>query len=134
MVTTTLTSTPEGNLMAVTCLTCSLIQSRSIYLLKILISNLSQVLDPLPQGVLLQVILRFLLGILTGPVILIPCSLAFLMISLVTCSMEANLMQLMVILNLWLVWSTYLPFSLISAIVVKIINNYYLINTPISIY
>ena len=132
--TTTLTSTPEGNLMAVTCLTCSLIQSRSIYLLKILISNLSQVLDPLPQGVLLQVILRFLLGILTGPVILIPCSLAFLMISLVTCSMEANLMQLMVILNLWLVWSTYLPFSLISAIVVKIINNYYLINTPISIY
>ena len=121
--TTTLTSTPDGNLMAVTCLTCSLIQSRSIYLLKILISNLSQVLDPLPQGVLLQVILRFLFGILTGPVILIPCSLAFLMISLVTCSMEANLMQLMVILNLWLVWSTYLPFSLMSAIVVKIINN-----------
>ena len=80
LLTMTLTSTPEGSLIAVTCLTCSLIQSKSIYLLKILISNLSHVLEPLPHGVLLQVILRFLFGILTGPVILIPCSLAFLMI------------------------------------------------------
>jgi hypothetical protein len=46
LLTMTLTSTPDGNLIAVTVLTCSLVQSRSIYLLKMVISKLSQVFDP----------------------------------------------------------------------------------------
>ena len=67
----TLISTPLGTTMEVTSLSWDEVHSRSIYLLKTVISQLSQVLEPSPQGVLLQQILRCLLGILTGPLSLI---------------------------------------------------------------
>lgn len=67
----TLISTPLGTTMEVTSLSWEEVHSRSIYLLKTVISQLSQVLEPSPQGVLLQQILRCLLGILTGPLSLI---------------------------------------------------------------
>ena len=49
------------------CLTSSDGLCKSINLLWILISNLSQVFEPSPQGVFLVVILRTLVGSLTGP-------------------------------------------------------------------
>ena len=54
-------------LMEVICLTISEGEWRSITRLWILSWNLSQVLEPSPQGVLRVVILRTLVGILTGP-------------------------------------------------------------------
>ena len=63
----TSTSTPGSIEMEVICLTISEGEWRSITLLWILIWNLSQVLEPSPQGVFLVVILRVLVGILTGP-------------------------------------------------------------------
>merc|ERR1719295_1714019 len=53
--------------MEVICLTISEGECRSMTRLWILIWNLSQVLEPSPQGVFLVVILRVLVGILTGP-------------------------------------------------------------------
>merc|ERR1719278_364974 len=63
----TSTSTPGSMLMEVICLTISEGEWRSMTRLWILIWNLSQVLEPSPQGVFPVVILRTLVGILTGP-------------------------------------------------------------------
>lgn len=76
----TLTSTPGSNLKEVTSFTNSDGQNKSITLLWILISYLSQVLVPSPHGLFLVVILKVLVGILTGPFTLNSCSLAALMI------------------------------------------------------
>ena len=58
------------------CLTISDGLWRSIRRLWILISNLSQVLEPSPQGVLRVVIFRYFVGIRTGPFTLSFLSLA----------------------------------------------------------
>lgn len=58
------------------CFTVSAALWRSITLLWILISNLSQVLDPSPQGVLRVVIFKILVGIRIGPFTLSSDSLA----------------------------------------------------------
>ena len=74
----TVMSIPLGMVKDVTYLICEDVHSKSMYLLKTVISNLSQVLEPSPQGVLRQVMLRCLLGSLTGPLILTsPDFLAF---------------------------------------------------------
>lgn len=63
----TSTSTPGSILMLVICLTISDGECRSITLLCIRIWNLSQVLEPSPQGVLRVVMRRILVGMRTGP-------------------------------------------------------------------
>ena len=78
--TLTLTSTPGSNLNEVTSLTSSDGQNKSITLLWILISYLSQVLVPSPHGLFLVVILRVLVGIRTGPLTLNSWSFDELMI------------------------------------------------------
>merc|ERR1712241_972093 len=72
----TSTSTPGSMLMEVICLTISEGECRSMTRLWILTWNLSQVLEPSPQGVFLVVILRVLVGILTGPFTFSSLSLA----------------------------------------------------------
>merc|ERR1719411_675005 len=87
----TSTSTPGSMLIEVICFTISDGLCRSMTLLWILIWNLSQVLEPSPQGVFLVVILRVLVGILTGPLTLRSLSLAPLMRSLQTFSRDLTL-------------------------------------------
>lgn len=72
----TSTSTPGSMEMLVICFTISDGEYRSIILLWILIWNLSQVLEPSPQGVLRVVILKILVGIRTGPLAFSFCFLA----------------------------------------------------------
>lgn len=64
-----LTSTPGSILKFVISFTTLDGQWISMTLLWILISNLSQVLDPSPQGVFLVVILKIFVGIRTGPLV-----------------------------------------------------------------
>jgi hypothetical protein len=109
----TLISIPVGIVIEVTSLICPAVHSRSIYLLKIVISQLSQVLDPSPQGVLLQQMRRCLLGSLTGPVIFTPWFLALLTNWLVTCWTAFNLLPLKVILVFLIYWSST-PYFLVS--------------------
>merc|ERR1719166_659286 len=94
----TSTSTPGSILIEVICFTISEGLWRSMTLLWILIWNLSQVLLPSPQGVLRVVILRVLVGILTGPFTFSSLSLAPLMRSLQTFSRDFTLREVRVIL------------------------------------
>merc|ERR1739838_825772 len=68
----TSTSTPGSMEMDVICLTISEGGGRSITRLWTRIWNLSQVLDPSPQGVLRVVMRRVLVGMRTGPLSLRP--------------------------------------------------------------
>ena len=77
-----LTSTEASILKVVMSLTTEDGQWISITLLWILISYLSQVLVPSPHGDFLVVILKILVGILTGPLVSYPLFLALTMISL----------------------------------------------------
>merc|ERR1719422_619168 len=88
-------------LMEVICLTISDGLWRSITLLWILIWNLSQVLEPSPQGVFLVVILKTLVGILTGPFTFRSLSLAPLIRSLQTFSSDFTFLEVRVILMRW---------------------------------
>lgn len=72
----TSTSTPGSMLMEVICLTISDGLCRSMTRLCTRIWNLSQVLEPSPQGVLRVVMRRILVGILTGPLTRRFCFLA----------------------------------------------------------
>ena len=63
----TLTTMPGSILNPVISFTLLMGQFKSMTLLCNLISNLSHVLLPSPQGVFLQVILNVFVGILTGP-------------------------------------------------------------------
>ncbi|KAI9314186.1 hypothetical protein BX666DRAFT_1971251 [Dichotomocladium elegans] len=72
----TSTSTPGSMEMEVICLTISEGECKSIKRLWILISNLSKVSEPLPQGDLRVVIRRTLVGRRTGPFTLSCLSLA----------------------------------------------------------
>nr|VDD52020.1 unnamed protein product [Brassica oleracea] len=72
----TSTSTPGSMVMEVICFTTSGEMKRSITRLCTRSSNLSHVLVPSPQGAILVVILRTLVGILTGPFTLNLLSLA----------------------------------------------------------
>lgn len=92
---------PLGMVIEVTSFICPAVHSRSIYLLNIVISQLSQVLEPYPHGDLLQQILKCLLGNLTGPEILILWFLALATNWLVTCCIAFNLLPLKVILVLF---------------------------------
>merc|ERR1719278_1500448 len=89
----TSTSTPGSMLIEVICFTISEGLWRSITLLWILIWNLSQVLEPSPQGVFLVVILSTLVGILTGPFTLSSLSLAPLMRSAHTFSRDLTFLE-----------------------------------------
>lgn len=71
-----LTSTPGSMEMEVICLTISEGECKSIKRLWILISNLSKVSEPLPQGDLRVVMRRTLVGRRTGPLTLSCLSLA----------------------------------------------------------
>merc|ERR1719483_735896 len=96
----TSTSTPGSMLMEVICLTISDGECKSITLLWILIWNLSQVLEPSPQGVFLVVILRVWVGILTGPFTFNSLSLAPLTRSPHTFSKDLTFLLVRVILIL----------------------------------
>lgn len=109
----TLISIPLGIVMRVTYLIWDAGHSKSMYRLKTVISKLSHVLEPSPQGVLLQQILRCLLGSLTGPLILTPAFLAFSTKLLVTDSMLSRRFPENVILALLTSWSST-PYFLVS--------------------
>ena len=109
----TLISIPLGIVMRVTYLIWDAGHSKSMYRLKTVISKLSHVLEPSPQGVLLQQILRCLLGSLTGPLILTPAFLAFSTQLLVTDSMLSRRFPENVILALLTSWSST-PYFLVS--------------------
>ncbi len=94
----TLISMPLGIVMEVTSRICPVVHSRSMYLLNTVISQLSQVLEPSPQGVLLQQILKCLLGRRTGPEIFTAWVLALPTSWLVTCWIALSLVPLKVIL------------------------------------
>merc|ERR1719285_1006080 len=114
----TSTSTPGSMLMEVICLTISEGECRSMTRLWILIWNLSQVLEPSPQGVFLGVILRTLVGILTGPFTFSSLSLAPLIRSWHTFSRDLTFLEVRVILILWTGASSSTPFpSLYAAII-----------------
>merc|ERR550532_260792 len=84
----------------------------------ILIWNLSQVLEPSPQGVFLVVILRVLVGILTGPFTFSSLSLAPLIRSWQTFSRDFTFLEVRVILILWTGASSSTPFpSLYAAMI-----------------
>ena len=112
--------------MEVTSFIWAEVHSKSMYLLKTVISQLSQVFEPSPQGLLLQQILRYLLGSLTGPLILTPEFLALETRLFVTCCMEGRVFPLKVILVLLISWSSRMSFLSLSAIELKI--NFNLIN------
>merc|ERR550534_2660634 len=84
--------------MEVICLTISQGECKSMTRLWILIWNRSQVLEPSPQGVFLVVILRVLVGILTGPFTLNSLSFAPLMRSVQTFSRLFTFLEVRVIL------------------------------------
>merc|ERR1712244_146966 len=92
----TSTSTPGSMLMEVICLTISEGECRSMTLLWIRIWKRSQVLEPSPQGVFLVVILRVLVGILTGPLALSSFSLAPLIRSAHTISRDLTFLEVRV--------------------------------------
>lgn len=112
----TLISTPLGMVIEVTSFIWAEVHSRSMYLLKTVISQLSQVFEPSPHGVLLQQILRCLFGNLTGPLILTPEFLALPTRLLVTCWMAWRVPALKVILVLLTCWSSRIYFLSLSAI------------------
>lgn len=97
----TSTSTPGSMLIDVICLTISEGECKSMTLLWILIWNLSQVLEPSPQGVLRVVILKILVGIRTGPFTRSFCFLAASIKSAHTFSNERTLREVKVILMWW---------------------------------
>merc|ERR1711922_110667 len=105
----TSTSTPGSMEMEVICLTISDGEWRSITRLWTRIWNLSQVLEPSPQGVLRVVILNVLVGILTGPLTLRFFSLAPLIRSLHTFSRLLTFLEVIVILMRWTVASSPAP-------------------------
>merc|ERR1739849_65768 len=106
----TSTSTPGSMLMDVICFTISEGLWRSMILLWIRIWYLSQVLEPSPQGVFLVVILRTLVGILTGPFTFSSLSLAPLIRSWHTFSKDFTFLEVRVILILWTGASSSTPF------------------------
>ncbi|CAD0205269.1 unnamed protein product [Chrysodeixis includens] len=98
----TSTSTPGSMLMEVICFTISEGECRSITRLWMRIWNLSQVLEPSPQGVLRVVMRRILVGMRTGPLTRSFCFLAPLMRSAHTFSRERTLREVRVILMRWM--------------------------------
>merc|ERR1739838_421330 len=105
----TSTSTPGSMEMEVICLTISEGECKSMTLLWILIWKRSQVLEPSPQGVLRVVILRVLVGILTGPLTLSSFSLAPWIRSAQTFSKLLTVRLVRVILMLWITCSSPEP-------------------------
>merc|ERR1739843_36261 len=90
------------------CLTTSVGAFRSIRRLWILISYVSQVLEPSPQGLLRVVTLRFLVGMRTGPLTRSSLLLERSMSSWQTFSSEATLRLVRVIRILWILgWSSW---------------------------
>merc|ERR1739838_816919 len=102
----TSTSTPGSMEMEVICFTISEGEWRSITRLWMRIWKRSQVLEPSPQGVFLVVILKVLVGILTGPLTLSSLSLAPLMRSAQTFSKLLTFLEVKVILIRWMVLSS----------------------------
>merc|ERR550519_1376067 len=98
----TSTSTPGSMLIEVICFTISDGEWRSITLLWILIWNLSQVLEPSPQGV-------FLVGIFTGPFTFSSFSLAPWIKSAQTFSRDLTVLEVSVILMRWITASSADP-------------------------
>merc|ERR550519_1121311 len=96
----TSTSTPGSMLIEVICFTISDGLWRSITLLWILIWNLSQVLDPSPQGVLRVVMRRIFVGMRTGPFTFSSLSLAPRIRSPQTFSRDLTFLEVSVILIL----------------------------------
>ena len=97
----TSTSTPASMLMII-CLTTSVGAFKSISLLWILISNISHVLLPSPQGVLRVVILRVLVGRRTGPLTRRFLDLARSRSSVQTFSRACGLREVSVMRILWI--------------------------------
>merc|ERR1712038_1965533 len=93
----TSTSTPGSMEMEVICLTISEGECKSMTLLWILIWKRSQVFEPSPQGVFRVVILRVLVGILTGPLTFKSLSFAPLMRSAHTFSRLFTFLEVRVI-------------------------------------
>jgi len=113
----TLISTPLGIVIEVTSFIWAAVHSKSMYRLKTVIYQLSQVFEPSPHGLLLQQILNCLLGSLTGPLILIPPFFALPTKLLVTCWIESSRFELKVILVFLIYWSsTPYFFNSLSAI------------------
>merc|ERR1719251_333603 len=106
----TSTSTPGSMLMEVICFTISDGLWRSMTLLWILIWNLSQVLEPSPQGVLRVVIRRVLVGMRTGPLTFSSLSLAPRIKSPQTFSKDLTFLEVNVILILCTGASSSTPF------------------------
>merc|ERR1712038_1961731 len=102
----TSTSTPGSMEIEVICLTISEGECKSMTLLWILIWKRSQVLEPSPQGVLRVVILRVLVGILTGPLTFSSFSLAPWIRSAQTFSKLLTVREVRVILILWITCSS----------------------------
>lgn len=98
----TSTSTPGSMEIEVICLTISEGECKSIKRLWILISNLSKVSEPLPQGDLRVVIRRTLVGRRTGPLTLSCLSLARWIRSLETFSRFLTLREVKVIRIRWI--------------------------------
>lgn len=107
----TSTSTPGSIEMEVTCLTISEGEWRSITLLWILIWNLSQVLEPSPQGVLRVVIRKVFVGIRTGPFTRNFCFFASEMRSVQTFSRDRTFLDVKVILIRWIAAASCPGFS-----------------------
>merc|ERR1712038_847149 len=105
----TSTSTPGSIEIEVICLTISEGECKSMTRLWILIWKRSQVFEPSPQGVFLVVILRVLVGILTGPFTLNSLSLAPLIRSVQTFSRDFTFLEVRVILILWITCSSPEP-------------------------
>merc|ERR1711915_1073841 len=96
--------------MDVICLTISDGEWRSMTRLCTRIWNLSQVLEPSPQGVFLVVMRRVLVGILTGPLTFSFLSLAPLIRSAHTFSKLFTFLEVKVILMRWIGASSAAPF------------------------
>ena len=111
-------SIPFGMVMEVVFFNWSEVHSKSMYRLKTVIYQLSQVFEPSPQGVLRQQILRCLFGNLMGPLILAPVFLALPAREFVTCWMDGRVAPLKVILNFLTSWSIiyFLSLSAIDSI------------------
>merc|ERR1712060_571647 len=111
----TSTSTPGSMEMEVICLTISDGEWRSITRLWTRIWNLSQVLEPSPQGVLRVVMRRVLVGIRTGPLTLSCLSLAPLIRSAHTFSKLFTFLEVRVILMRWMTASSAVAFPAAAA-------------------
>jgi hypothetical protein len=112
----TLISIPFGIVIDVTSFIWAAVHSKSMYRLNTVISQLSQVFEPSPHGVLRQQILRCLLGNLTGPLSLTPAFFAFPTRLLVTVWMAWRVAPLKVILVCLISWSSMIYFLSLSAI------------------